>query len=64
MFVVNWLLARKVEFVGYMDSTNMDSTIVGWKNAVNWLLARKVEFVGYMDSTIAGWIVNGWLHGQ
>ena len=51
MFAVNWLLARKVEYVGYMDST-----IAGWMNVVNWLLARKVEFVDYMDSTIAGWM--------
>ena len=52
MLVVNWLLARKVERVGYMDST-----ITGeWMLVVNWLLARKVEFVGYMDSTITGWM--------
>jgi hypothetical protein len=50
MVVVNWLLARKVESVGYMDSTSQ------WVVVVNWLLARKVESVGYLDST-SQWVV-------
>ena len=49
MFLVNWLLARKVEYVD-----GMDSTIAGIINARIYLLAKKVEYVYYMDSTIAG----------
>jgi len=49
MLVVNRLLARKVEFVGYTDST-----IGGIINARSYLLAKKVEYAYYMDSTIAG----------
>jgi hypothetical protein len=49
MLVVNWLLATKVEYVYYMDST-----IAGIVNARSYLLAKKVEYVYYMDSTIAG----------
>ena len=45
MFVVNCLLAKNVESVGYIDST-----IAGSMNTqhiiVNWLLAKNVESVG------------------
>ena len=38
MFVVNWLLAKRVE-----SGSHMDSTITGqWMLVVNWLLAMRV----------------------
>jgi hypothetical protein len=53
MLVVNWLLDRKVEYVGHMDST-ITGSMSQWMLVVNWLLARKEEFDDDMDSRIAG----------
>ena len=53
MLVVNWLLARKVESVGRMDST-ITGSMNQWMPVVNWLLARKLKYVGHMNSTTTG----------
>jgi hypothetical protein len=49
MLVVNWLLGRRVQYVGLMDS----KIAVGQLMLVaNWVLDRKVNYVGLMDCTV------------
>jgi hypothetical protein len=53
MLTITWLLGRKVESVGPIDSVIAGSTNA-YNYIITWLLGRKVEYVGHMDSTIAG----------